>query len=181
LYRPYYDKKKIMKTLAIYPGSFDPFTIGHQNILEKAERIFDEVIVAIGINPKKIKNISSDRKTHLNAIKDSRIETIKKQLVDKNVEGYIGFLTDYVREKEELGYNVVVVRGLRNGYDFDYEYNMTRFMWDQMPNLNIVCIFCDPIYMHISSSAYRAIEEIQSGAGYKYLAGYRPNPTIKNN
>lgn len=169
-----------MKTLAIYPGSFDPFTVGHQNILEKTERMFDEVIVAVGINPEKVKNISEDIEAKMHSIKNARVDTIKKQLVDKQVEGYVGFLTDYVREKEELGYNVVVVRGLRNGYDFDYEYNITRFMWDQMPSLNIVCIFCDPAYMHISSSAYRALESVKPGAGHKYLAISRSNLEINN-
>jgi pantetheine-phosphate adenylyltransferase len=158
-----------MKTIAIYPGSFNPFTIGHQNILEKSERIFgkDNVIVAIGINPDKYSNLEDEE---LRNLINHKIGVIEKQLPSKKIEYYMGFLTEYVREKESEGYNVVVIRGLRNGYDFDYEYNQIRFMWDQMPELNIMCLFADPAYMHVSSSAYRALEKVKSGSGHKYLA-----------
>lgn len=149
--------------IAVYPGSFNPFHKGHQNILEKAERIFGEgnVIISVGVNP--------DKQT--NAVDDLRVESIRKQLPSKNVEGYSGFLTEYVRlKKEQTGKEVVVIRGLRNGHDFDYEYNQLRFMWDQMPDLNIICLFTDPVYMHVSSSAYRALEKVKPGSGHKYLA-----------
>jgi pantetheine-phosphate adenylyltransferase len=168
-------------TIAIYPGSFNPFTVGHQNIVEKAERVFgkDNVIIAVGVNPDKIskstldiiKGYDTDSKEEVvNNIKISKVNRLKIQLPSKNIEGYVGFLTDYVREKELEGCNVVVIRGLRNGHDFDYEYNQIRFMWDQFPQLNVVCLFADPMYMHVSSSAYRALESVRKGSGDKYLA-----------
>lgn len=155
------------QTIAIYPGSFDPFHCGHQNIVEKAERIFgkDNVIIAVGVNPDKSKPSQVDEE-----FAEKRADIIKQQLSSKNVEWYIGFLTKYVREKEEQGYNVVIIRGLRNGHDFDYEYNQIRHMWDQHPNLNIMCLFADPAYMHVSSSAYRALEKVEKGSGYHLLA-----------
>ena len=167
-----------MKTLAIYPGSFNPFTVGHQNIVEKAEKIFgkENVIIAIGVNLEKLNFIIDNGEKEkwidnaLNEMIELKTSVLKTQLPSKNIEGYIGFLTDYVREKEKEGYNVVVIRGLRNGSDFDYEYNQIRHMWDQMPELNIMCLFADPIYMHISSSAYRALEGVRPGAGYRLLA-----------
>lgn len=157
------------KTIAIYPGSFNPFTIGHQNILQKSERIFgkENVIIAVGINPDKFPNVIG---AEVEMVKNQRTMSLERQLPSANVEGYIGFLTEYVRLKESEGYNVVVIRGLRNGHDFDYEYNQIRFMWDQMPMLNIMCLFADPLYMHVSSSAYRALEKVKPGAGHKYLA-----------
>jgi len=166
-----------MKTIAIYPGSFNPFTVGHQNIVEKAEKIFgkENVIIAIGINPDKegitgaialVNDVNEIMKNRAEA----KVKVLKQQLPSKKVESYIGFLTEYVRTKEEEGYNVVVIRGLRNGHDFDYEYNQIRHMWDQMPELNIMCLFADPAYMHVSSSAYRALERVQAGAGYRLLA-----------
>jgi len=165
-----------MKTIAIYPGSFNPMTIGHQNIIDKAERIFGKgnVIVAVGINPDKITEtyeIGNLRQTVYVPHNDLRVENIRRQIPSRPVEGYYGFLTEYVRQKkEETEKNVVVIRGLRNGHDFDYEYNQIRFMWDQMPELDIICLFADPAYMHVSSSAYRALEKVKPGSGHKYLA-----------
>jgi phosphopantetheine adenylyltransferase len=79
-------------------------------------------------------------------------------------------LTSYVRKKEDEGYSVVVIRGLRNSEDFDNEYTQSRYMWDQNPKLKIVYIPCDPLYTHISSSGYKALETIEKGSGYYYLA-----------
>lgn len=173
-----------MKRIAIYPGSFNPFTVGHQNILEKTEKLFDEVIVSVGMNmakvPKSVKEEGGDVQEYMQNAVDSKVETLKKQLPSKNVQGYIGFLTDFVRSKQEEGYDeVIVVRGLRNGYDFDYEYNQTRHMWDQFPSMSIINIFCDPIFSHVSSSAYRDLESVRKGAGHHLLAKDRLNPLIK--
>ncbi len=168
------EKKKI----AIYPGSFSPFTIGHLNILEKAEAIFgkENTFICAGINPKKVLSemgsaaAFNDVISIMNDKMNTKINQIKAQLPSKNVNGYVGFLTDYVFEKEKEGYDVTVVRGLRNGFDLEFEYNQTRFMWDMKPDLKIVYIPCDPIYAHISSTAYRELESIKPGAGHQYLA-----------
>ena len=168
------------KTLAIYPGSFNPFHYGHLNILEKIEAIFgkENVIVAVGVNPEKIDpktlGIIKDydakaKEVVFKNIKETAINRLKAQIPSKNIEGYFGFLTKYVEQKEQEGYNVVVVRGLRNGYDLDYEYTQNRYMWDQKPNLKIIYIPCDPLYAHVSSSAYRALESVEPGSGYHYL------------
>lgn len=170
------------KTLAIYPGSFNPFTVGHQDVLEKAEKIFgkENVIVSVGVNPDKIDKFTLGNKTHeVYSNDDSRVKTIEGQLPSKTVEGYHCFLTEYVRlKREETGCEVVVIRGLRNGHDFDYEYNQIRHMWDQMPELNVMCLFADPINMHVSSSAYRAMEKMKNGAGHHMLAIDRKNPRL---
>jgi len=146
-----------MKKLAIYPGSFNPFSIGHLDILLKAEKIFDEVVVAVGNNP--------DKKSGVNVI-----ETLKRNLIGKNVEGFDGFLVDYIHKKEEEGYDVTIVRGLRNGADLDYEINTLRVLEDQNPNIKMIFIPCDRKYEHISSSMIRAMEKIKSGSASEYLA-----------
>jgi len=158
-----------MKTLAIFPGSFNPFTIGHQNVLEKAEAIFgkENVVIAVGINPDKNPFNSG---TWSQATKAPHVRTIQKNLPSKTVVGFYDFLTDFVWEKEQEGYNVVVVKGLRNGTDFEHENTQLRYMQDMKPDLKIVYIPCDRHLEHVSSSGYRSLEKIKPAAGFKYLA-----------
>ena len=149
-----------IKKIAIYPGSFNPFTIGHLNILEKAEAIFgkENVIIAVGINPDK------------NQEPIDRVATIQQNLPSKHVEKFQGLLTDYVWEKEKDGYEVVIVKGLRNGDDLAYEANQLRFLEEMKPDLKVMFLLCDKQYEHVSSSAYRALEKIKTGTGHRYLA-----------
>ena len=161
--------EKRIKRLGVYCGSFAPFHKGHQNILEKAERLFDEVIISPGINFKKNIADTNGSSKERQAI-ESKVRTLKTQLPSKKVEGYIGFLTDFIREKMNDYDEVVVIRGLRNGYDYDYEYNAMRHMWDQLPGMSIIMIACDPVFSHVSSSAYRNLEAIKKGSGHHLLA-----------
>jgi pantetheine-phosphate adenylyltransferase len=153
------DKQKI----AIYPGSFNPFTIGHLNILEKAEAIFgkENVIIAVGRNP---------QKPNPQTAQFACIQTIKLNLPSKKVEGFNEFLTDYIWEKEKEGYDVTIVKGLRNGDDLDYEVNQLRFMEEMKPDIKVIFITCNKQFEHVSSSAYRALEAVRPGSGHSYLA-----------
>jgi len=158
-----------IKTLAIYPSNFDPFLCTHQNVVEKAERIFgsENVIIAVGISPEKT---SSRRKDEIEVIANEKMRSIKRQFPMRRVEYYTNFLTEYVREKESEGYRVVVIRGLRNSGDFEHEYATSRIFWDQMPLLNVVYIPIDPMYTHVSSKMYRSLEKVKSGSGHYLLA-----------
>lgn len=145
-----------MKTIAIYPGSFNPIHIGHINILEKAERIFGKgnVITAIGINPDKV---NTNDKSYLFE-QDNKAKTIS-QKINRNVITYSKFLHELVEDYEKENYNVVIIRGLRNGVDLDYEVNQMRFINDFKKDINVVYITCDQEFEHISSSAIRKIEQ----------------------
>lgn len=149
-----------MKTLAIYPGSFNPFHKGHLNIVEKSENIFGKgnVLIAIGVNP--------DKSTPNDSL-DRALEIANK--TGRNVEVYTTFLHELVEKKESEGYHVVVVRGLRNGADLDYEVNQMRFINDFKKDVNVVYITCDKQYEHISSSAIRNLQKFRSGSGDNYL------------
>ena len=157
-----------IKKIAVYPGSFNPFTIGHLNILHKAEAIFGigNVIVAVGRNP---------QKTNPQTAQYASIKAIKKNMPSKQVEGFSEFLTDYIWEKGLAGYDVTIVKGLRNGDDLDYEVNQLRFMEEMKPDVKVVFITCDKQFEHVSSSAYRALEAVKPFSGHRYLAKETPS------
>ena len=154
-----------MKTVAIYPGSFNPFHKGHLDIVSKAEAIFDEVVIAIGINPDKPLPVHPETGKVIR-----RAETILRQFPNKKIIEFKGFLTDYVLEWEMAGYNVTVIRGIRNGVDLDFELTQTRLLEDKKPDIKTIFIPADIKYQHISSSAIRMLEKIQEGSGSEYLA-----------
>jgi len=148
--------KDFRPKIGVYAGSFSPFHFGHLNILEKAEKIFDKIIIARGVNPEKT--------SQLEFIDYSNLHELKY----RQKEDFTGLLTDYLTEKEETA-DITLVRGLRNGDDLDYEVNQLRFMEDMKPELKVVFIRCDKQYEHISSSAIRNLEKISKGLGNKYF------------
>ena len=127
--------------IAVYAGSFDPWHIGHFNILVKAEEIFDKVIIARGINPDKEGMI----KTHFD---------LPDAIRDRQICNYEGLLTEFM---DNLGYETTLIRGLRNGNDLAYETTQAAFLRDLKPDIKIVHIVCDKEYEHISSSAIRSL------------------------
>ena len=170
-----------METLACYVGSFNPFHIGHLNILSKAEDIFgkDNVIVAIGINISKNPgvitktggiplNSKSEVISYNKVLAENRASELS-QKIKRKVEVYFGFLHEFLNEKESQGYNVVLVRGLRNGHDLDYENNQLSFIKDFKPDIKSIFIMCDKEFEYVSSSSMRQLESFREGSSKKYL------------
>jgi pantetheine-phosphate adenylyltransferase len=142
-----------MKRIGLYAGSFNPFHLGHFNILHKAEKIFDEVILGVGQNPEKEKN---------EFLVPDELTARKTRIIF-----YEGLLTEVVDKLEKEGFDVTVVRGLRNSTDMQYELNQYRYLQDLKPDIKVVSIFCDKEYEHISSSAIRMLKKY--GKGDEYL------------
>lgn len=133
--------------IALFAGSFNPFHKGHYNVLQKAEKIFDKVIIAFGQNPDK----------------DERSWEIPKTIINRQIEHYNGLLTDLVSLLDE---DLIVIRGLRNSTDFQYEQNQYRYIQELMPGIKIVNIFCDKEFEHISSSGIRTLEKFNKHQNY---------------
>ena len=152
-----------MKTLVIYPGSFKPFHVGHLNITEKIENIFgkESLIIAVGINPAKVKP------EEVGDIYERSFELSKR--IGRKVEVYTTFLHEFVEEKEKMGYNVIIARGLRNGDDLSYENNQIKFIEDFKRDIKTIFIMCDKEYEHISSTSLRQLESFKPGSSSKYL------------
>ena len=134
--------------IGVFCGSFNPFHKGHYNVLQKAEKIFDKVIIAFGKNP--------DKK--------ERTWPIPKVIQNHQMEEYTGLLTDFITSMQQ---DLVVVRGLRNSTDFQYEQNQYRYIQELMPDIKIINIFCDKEFEHISSSGIRTLEKYDKH--YSYL------------
>ncbi len=139
--------KHVQPRIGVFAGSFNPFHKGHFNVLQKAEHMFDKVIIAFG------KNLD----------KAGRSWDIPKTIEHRQLTEYDGLLTDYI---DSLGYDVTVVRGLRNTTDFQYEQNQYRYIQELKPDIKIVNIFCDKEYEHISSSGIRTLEKYNKHTHY---------------
>jgi pantetheine-phosphate adenylyltransferase len=146
-------------TIGLYAGSFNPLHVGHLSVIKQATEVFDKVIVAKGINPQK-----SDRIINAYPLPVSFLKSI-----DVDTRSYNTLLTDLIKELENEYYNVVLVRGLRNGADLEYEQNIIAFLKDMHPTLKSVAFYCDPKFRHISSGALREIAVFSAEEYKKYV------------
>jgi pantetheine-phosphate adenylyltransferase len=141
--------------VAVYAGSFNPYHRGHENIRQKGLKIFDRLIIARGVNP--------DKAPSTYQLPD---------IIDpKDVMTYSGLLTDFIKElqKELSCDNVTLIRGLRNAVDLEYEKVQYRYLQDLMPEIQVVSLFCDAEFEHISSSGIRMLKNYGPEKVEKYL------------
>ncbi len=140
-----------MGRVAVYPGSFDPVTSGHLDIIKRAANIFDKVIVA-GVN--------NPNKSHLFSM-DQRVEMLKEAVesYDKvEVDSFKGLLTNYVKESGAE----IIVRGLRAVSDFESEFQMASMNKKLAPEIETVFMMTSTEYAYLSSST---IKEVASFGG----------------
>lgn len=156
-------------SIAIYPGSFDPITLGHMDIIRRASQCFDKIYVCVMVN--------CDKKQPM-FTRERRLELIRESIADlPNVEAeeWDGLLADYVREKGAH----ILVKGVRNMGDFDIELQMARINQGIYPEIETVFLPASAAYEHFSSTMAR--EMIRYG---QPLEKYVPAPVaeeLKNN
>ena len=135
-----------MKKIAVFPGSFDPITKGHESIIQRAVSLFDEIIVAVGVN--------SEKKSFFSV--EKRIEFIEKVFIDyPNVKviQYSGLTVDLCK-KINAKY---ILRGLRTSADFEFERSIGQINKQISPNIETVFLLTKPEHTALNSSVVRDI------------------------
>jgi pantetheine-phosphate adenylyltransferase len=130
-----------MGKIAIYPGSFDPITNGHLDLIERGLKIFDEIIVAIAVNPVKQPLFTIEE----------RVELIRQVLEDHprvRIDHFTGLLVDFVRRQNTN----VILRGLRAVSDFDYEFQLALMNRRLAPEIETVFLMTSLKWVFLSSS-----------------------------
>lgn len=139
-----------MKT-AIYPGSFDPVTLGHLDIIKRASGLFDKLIIGILVNPNKIPLFSLEERI-------SMLREVTREIPNIEITSFEGLLVDYCRMNQIDG----IIRGVRGAMDFDYELPMAQINQSLYPKTQTVFLAASPEYSYISSSG---VKELASFGG----------------
>jgi pantetheine-phosphate adenylyltransferase len=142
--------------IAVFAGTFDPFTIGHQDIVNRALPLFDKIIIAIGVNEEKMPLFSLE----------DRMKIINKPFVNHDkiiIESYTG-LTGAFCKKNNARY---LIRGIRNNIDFQYETDLAQAN-KEIFDLETVFFMTTPTLSHVSSSLVRELYK-NKGNYQKYL------------
>ena len=137
---------KVFSKIAVFPGSFSPFTIGHQSVIDRALPLFDKIIIAIGINSEKNQYFSIEER--IQWIKD--VYTNDPKIIVKFYEG----LTVDLCKKENANF---ILRGLRDSHDFKFEKNIAQMNKELNKTIETIFIITPPEISHISSSIIRDI------------------------
>lgn len=151
-----------MVQTAVYPGSFDPISLGHLDIIERASKIFDKVIVAVLINPDKTGFFPIEERIEM-------IQLVTSHLPNVDVRGFSGLTVNFLKE---VGARVII-RGLRVISDFDFELQMANANRAMEPEIETLMMMTSPDYSYLSSSLVRQVMHF----GGK-LEGFVPGPII---
>jgi pantetheine-phosphate adenylyltransferase len=135
-----------MKRIAVFPGSFDPITRGHENIVRRSAKLFDEIIVAIGNNTSKQSMFSIDQRK-------GWVDKTFENIPNVRTEIYEGLTVDFCKKNGAT----FLLRGLRNGGDFEYERtiaHMNKALWNE---LETILVFTEPEFASVHSTVIREI------------------------
>ncbi len=141
--------------IAIYPGSFDPFTYGHENIIERSVKVFDQIIVAVAHNTSKKTIFTVAERVEI-------LNEVFKNRDDVKVDYFEGLLVEYIKK---MGTNVVL-RGMRTVSDFEFEMQMALANKTLSSELETVFMVTDSEFSHISSSVIKEVVSLNGSASH---------------
>ena len=146
-----------MEKIAVFPGSFDPFTVGHEEIVRRGLKIFDKIIVAVGINAVKQEFLDVDTRIAI-------IEQVFKDVKEVSVMSYSGLTVDFCEQQNAC----FIIRGLRTAADFEYERAVGQINKAMDSNVETVFLLTSPEHTFISSTIVRDIF-MNGGDATKFL------------
>jgi pantetheine-phosphate adenylyltransferase len=132
---------------AVYPGTFDPVTNGHIDVIERASKLFDRLYILVGENPQKQSTFTADERVRM--LK----QALKRHSSRIAVEHFNGLLLDYVKKKKSK----VIVRGLRAISDFEFEFQRAQFNREFAKDIETIFIMTKDDYAFLSSSIIKEI------------------------
>lgn len=141
--------------IAVYPGSFDPPTYGHLDLIKRARKLFPKLIVAVTDNPNKTPYLSLDKRLKV-------LKQITKDIKGISVESFSGLLVDYLKVKKAK----VVIRGLRAISDFEYEFQLAFMNRKLYKELETVFLMPDEKYIYLSSSIVKEVTRLGGEIDY---------------
>lgn len=143
-----------MSTIAVYPGTFDPITNGHSDLVERASKLFSKVIVAVAASPKKRPTLSHEVRIDL-------VKKVLEHLPNVEVMGFDNLLTEFTRSVN----GKVVVRGLRAVSDFEYEFQLANMNRVIAPEVESLFLTPSEKLSYISSTLVREIASLNGDFG----------------
>ncbi len=139
------------KITAIYPGTFDPVTNGHLDIIERASKLFDSVIITIAVNSSKKPLFTKDERMDM-------IKNVTKKFKNVSVDVFDGLLVSYAKKKKAS----VIIRGLRAISDFDYEFQIALTNRKLEPEVNTIFLMPSEKYSFLNSSLVRELASFKA-------------------
>ena len=143
-----------MQRICLFPGTFDPVTLGHVDVIERAVKLFDKLVIGIGINSSKQPMFSVEQRT-------GWIQEVFKNEPRIEVTGYEGLTVDFCRKIDAQ----FILRGIRYVSDFEYEKAIADMNRMLVPDIETIFLTCSPLYSTISSTLVRDVIRNGGNAG----------------
>ena len=152
---------------AVYVGSFDPLTLGHEDVIRRGARIFQHLTVGIGINPEKRPLFSPEERHEL-------IEQVTRDLPNVRVLSFTGLTVEFIRQQNAA----IMLRGVRTLSDIEAEFTMTLANHALEPEIETVFLMASEQYTHISSSLIKQIAQMGKGSAAAKLEQFVPKAVV---